>query len=977
MLFDNKKIYLSCILVCCMFSMMMPRASFAATARDEYCKAEACYKKLRHNPKKQKYRNNWLACIEKFEAIYWHNPSGPWAAAGLYMSGKLYQELYKRSFNKSHKKKAFDIYGRIIKLFPKSAYKRKAEYAMGNFFPKKSRKKASKKAMPKKNNAVAPTGSIEKEIKKLSRTQVPAKKNVKVAENKNAILMGLRFRSNPGYIPIVIDADKEVSYTHRLPKKDASMERINKKVDPNKANSLDARKDIAVLKKTEKMKTDDSRQHIEKPHKENQNSAKVTSVTSETPDNGIGASEQKMKNVVKKQKSSREDAKTSPGEKLTQMVKDDGKEDTSFYLKCLDTYNAKDWKGAIDNLTRLIKKYPNGRYTEKAYFILAKSYDHLNTESISAHYKEIKGHYEDAVSRFPSSEYVTDAMYSIGNLYFHIKNYSEALGYYNLVIKKDKGSILRIKAYMQKVRVLLLRHRKEDVLSALKELETITSEYPELPERIEARKLKAKILNEMNNFHRSLKILNELKKKDPENIYKHPEISLYLGYNYYQLGDNKKARENLYRFYNTCPEREINHLVLNQIGDTYRNEGLIEDAVKFYRMILERYPNTDGAIISKIRLAEQQEEINWMEKTRKEIGSPREIYENIVNTSNDNDEKNPLVQLSLLKLAITYQKDEEYKKSLKVLKDLQKKYLGTSLKKEMRHALLVIIKGILKQEIEGKKHINVINFYLKEKELFLIVNAPELFLLVARAFNNMNLEKTATEIFKKADSLLLDSEKAPDLLFFVGKHLFKIKQFKSALKRFDILIDKHPSDKYVSDAYRLKGSILLKQKKYKLAADTLSVALRYPVTKCKRAMLLIEKAKALTGSNSNEKALKAINEANGIKKDCEFPDYNIYQEIGDLYLNLGYAKKAVTFFNQAVDTATEKSDKISLKFKIAQCYLLLNKKEDSLALYNQILSLNDPFWSNLAQEKIKEINFNSDKISEMLNSGSKIGESIQ
>ena len=81
--------------------------------------------------------------------------------------------------------------------------------------------------------------------------------------------------------------------------------------------------------------------------------------------------------------------------------------------------------------------------------------------------------------------------------------------------------------------------------------------------------------------------------------------------------------------------------------------------------------------------------------------------------------------------------------------------------------------------------------------------------------------------------------------------------------------------------------------------------------------------------------------------------------------------KIISFFNQARETVTEKSDKISLKFKIAQCYLLLNKKEDSLALYNQILGLNDPFWSNLAQEKIKEIHFNSDKISEMLNPAQK------
>jgi tetratricopeptide (TPR) repeat protein len=320
-----------------------------------------------------------------------------------------------------------------------------------------------------------------------------------------------------------------------------------------------------------------------------------------------------------------------------------------------------------------------------------------------------------------------------------------------------------------------------------------------------------------------------------------------------------------------------------------------------------------------------------------------------------------------LKLAITYQKEKEYEKSLTLLKELQTKYPGTFLKQEMKHALFVTIESILAQEIKEKKYINVINFYLKEKELFLSVNAPELFLPVARAFNEINLEETATEVFIKADPLLSDREKPPDLLFFVGNYLFKIKQFKSALEKFDMLIENYPSDRYVSDAYRLKGSILLKQKRYKPAAESFSAALRYPVTRCQKAMLLIEKAKALTGSNSGEKALKAIEEANGIKKDCSFSYYNICQEIGDLYLNLGYADKAIPFFNQAVDTATENSDKIYLKFKIAQCYLQLNKTKDCLALYNQISSLNDPFWSKLAREKITEISFNKDINSEMLN----------
>ncbi len=697
----------------------------------------------------------------------------------------------------------------------------------------------------------------------------------------------------------------------------------------------------------------------------------MTPVISETPGNQkIGAPEKETKHVAKKQNRSKEDGltKKSPEEKLTQMVEDDGKEDTSIYLKCLDTYNAKDWKGAIEHLTLLIKKYPNGRYSEKAYFILAKSYDHLNREFISVQYKEIKGHYEDAISRFPTSEYVPDAVFSIGNLYLYKKNYYEALGYYNLVLKKDKGSILRVKALMQKVRVLLLRNRKEDALAALDELETITSGYPNLSERIEAKKEKAKILYEMNKFNRSLKILNELNKENPENIYKHPEISLYIGYNHYQLGDNQKARENLYRYYNTYPEREINHLILNQIGDTYRNEGLIEDAVKFYRMVLERYPNTDGAIISKIRLAEQQEDKDWIEKTRKDMGSPKKIYENIVNDSVvKKDEKNPLIQLSMLKLGITYQKEKEYEKSLKVLKELLEKYPRTSLKKELTHALMVTIEGKLKKEIKNHKYINIINLYLKNEKIFLMVNAPELFLPVARAFVYVNLNDMAIEVFKKADVLLTDNDKPADLLFFMGKYLFEQDNIKGALKKFDILLANHPYSKYASEAYQLRGSILLKQKQYKLAADTFDKALKYPVPKCKRARLLIEKAKALTGSNSRENALIAVNEVNEIKNDCDVTDYNIDQELGDLYLSLGDVRKALNIFNQVILTTKENSGKNSLKLKLAECYWRLNKKEDSLALYNQIMSLNDPFWSNLAKERMDEIQFNRDNISERLN----------
>ncbi|MEA1945855.1 MAG: N-acetylmuramoyl-L-alanine amidase, partial [Thermodesulfobacteriota bacterium] len=211
------------MLACCILSVTWPRWSFADTAKQKYYRAEACYKKLRHSPKKQKYRCYWLGCIEKFQSVYRHNPSGPWAAAGLYMSGKLYQELYRRSFKASDKKAALDIYKRIIKGYPKSSYKRKAENAMRDLFPKGVPKIASKSKIRKQSHVTPPEDDIAKQIKKFSYDKTPLKTDVKGSKGNTGTVVGLRFWSNPSYTRVVIDADSEISYSHRLLKKDTAI----------------------------------------------------------------------------------------------------------------------------------------------------------------------------------------------------------------------------------------------------------------------------------------------------------------------------------------------------------------------------------------------------------------------------------------------------------------------------------------------------------------------------------------------------------------------------------------------------------------------------------------------------------------------------------------------------------------------------------------------------------------------------------
>jgi len=236
----NKKTILFSLLICCYaLAVLWPCESFAITAKDKYFKAETSYKKLRNNPQKYKYRHNWLRCIEKFQAVYKHAPKGPWAAAGLYMSGELYGKLYKVSSRESDRKEAIDIFERIVKQFPKSEYKGKAIKKI-RVFSKKERKKSSKKikvsikkkSLPEKIKVSTKKKSLSEKIKvstkkkslsekkKLKKYIKPSKTNKVVT-----IITGLRYWSNPSYTRIVIDADKDTTYNHRLLRKDPSIQK--------------------------------------------------------------------------------------------------------------------------------------------------------------------------------------------------------------------------------------------------------------------------------------------------------------------------------------------------------------------------------------------------------------------------------------------------------------------------------------------------------------------------------------------------------------------------------------------------------------------------------------------------------------------------------------------------------------------------------------------------------------------------------
>ncbi len=107
-------------------------ANLSAAPRDTYFDAESCWRDLRQNSQKMKYRHNWMRCINKYQSVYEQDPIGPWAAAGLYMAGKMYLQLARFSGKQSDKQEALALFERIVEKYPNSRYRPKASQEMVN-----------------------------------------------------------------------------------------------------------------------------------------------------------------------------------------------------------------------------------------------------------------------------------------------------------------------------------------------------------------------------------------------------------------------------------------------------------------------------------------------------------------------------------------------------------------------------------------------------------------------------------------------------------------------------------------------------------------------------------------------------------------------------------------------------------------------------------------------------------------------------
>jgi len=221
---------------------VFPVTAKGSSAKQKYMAADNCFKKLRNSTLKKQMASEWLNCISRYENIYKTHPKSSWAPAGMYKASELYLTLYKLSGKNAHRTQALDLLAKIRNKYPSSAYTNRAKTLLKSIpaTPRlvkpssinkavktiRSKKYETRKKILEKKSELKKQEERDKKEKQallLESKTIDSKKQIKKAQNDDTQVTGLRFWSNPEYTRIVVNASRERDYSHRLLKKDPTI----------------------------------------------------------------------------------------------------------------------------------------------------------------------------------------------------------------------------------------------------------------------------------------------------------------------------------------------------------------------------------------------------------------------------------------------------------------------------------------------------------------------------------------------------------------------------------------------------------------------------------------------------------------------------------------------------------------------------------------------------------------------------------
>ncbi|MFW5722906.1 MAG: tetratricopeptide repeat protein, partial [Desulfohalobiaceae bacterium] len=298
-------------------------------------------------------------------------------------------------------------------------------------------------------------------------------------------------------------------------------------------------------------------------------------------------------------------------------------------------------------------------------FALARaSYEHYGA-NVEEHFEELVDALEAAINADPESSRVPWALLHLGLVHLKAGNVPEATGHFNMLQERFPEHPLIPSSWVLYGQTYLDAGAFQ---AAADHFEHVVTVYPEHDQALPARVGLATALKELGFFEQALAMVRFVEDNWPDHYLSSPGFLRLAGFVAQQLGDFDMARDRYWTNFNLEPGAEGADVVLTRLGDIFLMMEQKEAAKEVYEKAAQDFPDQEGGLVARIRLAEEgindQPTVQGMFSIfdRSFTLRPRQVYTDII----ENHPDSPVAPMAQVKLGIWYVFNNKSKQALEL-----------------------------------------------------------------------------------------------------------------------------------------------------------------------------------------------------------------------------------------------------------------------------------------------------------------------
>jgi tetratricopeptide (TPR) repeat protein len=613
-------------------------------------------------------------------------------------------------------------------------------------------------------------------------------------------------------------------------------------------------------------------------------------------------------------------------------------EEALAFGRVVEAFELSDWeKGAL--LTeQFLTQFPDSTLGEKLAFLSGDLQFRLLQSGRRDAFPKVAEDYQRAIARYGKSPEVPGAFIKMAQATSFNGDDSAALGYLNLLFAKYKSGDHVARAYLERGKIHL---RLNHIEKAIDDFQSILDRYPDSGFEAEANFWIANYLHSVGSYQAAEKRLEQVATTDPDFYLEHPAFLFMRARNHFYLKDYVTARDYYFEALNIGRQPESQDLLLCHIGDTYHHQALEKEAERFYRTAIDTYPDTEGAAIARLRLANYTSGVTIYQ----------EVHQGHINK--------PIGDLALLAMGQKLYRGKQFSGAMGVSEKLIGKTAPRDIQREAKKLFLLAFEHETKRLFRSRAYDALVSLYQSKGAGSVPEIDPEVLLLVARAFSSLERHHEAIPVFLqiKPYDLSLPSRGA----YFLGLAESYIKEDQQE-KAVSLLKGSKEQELIASDRQRMK--MVLADMYQQTGKSKKARRLYEDIVKGKRVLKDREIAEAYYAmgaishkEKNHERAKESLNRCIALvekDKDAKVLLQDAFVELGHTYQDDGRHLQAITSYQKGLDVGyeTTREGYWDTQFRLAMSYLEIGEEAKAEPLLTQILDEGDPILQQRVELKL-------------------------